>query len=317
MNELEVLVSVGMPVYNAQDFLQRSLESVYEQTYKNLEIVIVDDGSSDNSKEIIKSISEKYPQRLTKMIFLPHNTGTWNARNLILDNMHGEYLAFCDADDWIERDFIEKMVRQAVETDSRVVICQYRDSDDRIVGKKIQTRLDEMPINTLQFSLVNKLIKHSIIDRYNLRVFSGVNCWDDLSITSRVFAKAHGRVSVLNEPLYHYESKRPNSLSKSSSSKILHERVVCAYNLLGWFAVNTREHHNRQFLLNMCFFAKVKYITGAKKHLGKWRRTFPRVNHNIWSINIPLLYRFVFFCLAKLPYKYMRKILKILERKDE
>lgn len=313
MGDLEVLVSVGIPVYNAQDFLQRSLESVYAQTYGNIEVVIVDDGSTDRSAQIIGNIVAKYPQRKTRVITLTHNKGLWNARNLLLDNMLGEYLAFCDADDWIEPDFIEKMLQSAVEIGAKVVVCQYFDSDGNVVGKGIRTKLDEMPINTLQFALYNKLIKRSIIDRYNLRVFEGVNCWEDLSVTARVFAKAHDKVAVLQEPLYHYDNKRPDSLSKSNAAKILHERIACAYNLLGWFGVNTHEGHHKQFLLNMCFFAKVKFITGPTKHLGRWRRTFPKVNHNIWSINMPLRYRFVFFCLAKLPYKITKILLKKFE----
>ena len=98
------LISVIVPVYNVEEYLEECLNSILVQTYTNLEILIVNDGSTDNSLEILQEFSQR-DSRIT--IFTKENGGLSSARNLAIDEAKGEYFTFIDSDDYIEENYIE------------------------------------------------------------------------------------------------------------------------------------------------------------------------------------------------------------------
>lgn len=112
-------VSVIIPVYNAEAYLRRCLDSVCRQTLKDIEVICVDDCSTDNSLEILKEYAQKYPQM--KVIHHEFNGGESRARNTGLDNATGEYLGFVDNDDEIDLDFYEKLYHEAIEYNADIV----------------------------------------------------------------------------------------------------------------------------------------------------------------------------------------------------
>jgi glycosyltransferase involved in cell wall biosynthesis len=113
-----LLVSIILPVYKVEPYIQKCLDSVIGQTYKNLEIVIVNDGTPDNSMKICESYQKK-DSRIH--IINQENSGVSAARNNGLFNCHGEYCLFCDSDDTLEKDAIENLVKKAVQTNADVV----------------------------------------------------------------------------------------------------------------------------------------------------------------------------------------------------
>lgn len=117
MNEL---ISIIVPVYNVEKYLSKCIESIINQTYKNLEIILVDDGSPDNCGKICDEYARK-----DKRIKVLHkeNGGQGSARNLGLDNSTGEYIAFVDSDDWIELDMYERMYKEIKNSNSDIAIC--------------------------------------------------------------------------------------------------------------------------------------------------------------------------------------------------
>lgn len=135
-----VKVSVVIPVYNAEKYLPECLESILSQTYKNMEIICVDDGSTDNSAEIIKSY-----QRKDKRITLIQQTNQYAgvARNNGFDASKGEYVIFLDADDYFERVLVQKMVSAIHEKNADIVICQSLGLDEQSKNKhKIEGALN-------------------------------------------------------------------------------------------------------------------------------------------------------------------------------
>ncbi|MCI8778348.1 MAG: glycosyltransferase family 2 protein [Bacilli bacterium] len=99
------LISIIIPVYNTEDYLDKCLSSIINQTYKNIEIIIIDDGSTDNSKKIIKQYMNK-DCRIS--YYYQNNSGVAIARNSGIDKAQGDYIAFIDSDDYIDLTFIEK-----------------------------------------------------------------------------------------------------------------------------------------------------------------------------------------------------------------
>ncbi len=116
-------VSVIIPVYNTEQFLADCLESVVNQTLKELEIILVDDGSTDTSLEIIEAYRRKYPERI--QVISKENGGQASARNMAIPLCHGEYIGFVDSDDYIEPEMYETMYLKAKAEDADYVECDY------------------------------------------------------------------------------------------------------------------------------------------------------------------------------------------------
>lgn len=116
------LVSINIATHNRAHLLEKCFESIFSQTYTNYEIVIVDDGSSDNTEEVVKEYIEKYDDKDIIYIKSPQNRGVAHARNICLENSKGEYIAVMDDDDeWIDKDKMSKQVKILSETNHSIV----------------------------------------------------------------------------------------------------------------------------------------------------------------------------------------------------
>ena len=129
-------MSILVPVYNVEKFFSRCLESLFSQTYSDIEYVFVNDCTPDNSMKILSGMLKKYPSRATmvKIINNSHNRGIAIVRNTLLENATGDYILFVDSDDWIEKDMVENLVDRAASTDADIVGCDYyEDYPDKMV----------------------------------------------------------------------------------------------------------------------------------------------------------------------------------------
>ena len=116
-------VSVIVPVYNVEKYIDKCLESLVNQTLKDIEIIIVNDGSTDNSIKIVEEYKEKYKN---KIIYLEkENGGLSDARNYGIQYAKGEYIAFLDSDDYVDRKMYEKLYNKAIENNSDIVECDF------------------------------------------------------------------------------------------------------------------------------------------------------------------------------------------------
>lgn len=156
-------VSIIVPVYNTEDYISRCIDSLLLQTYSNLEILLIDDGSTDNSKEICETYA-KIDSRIR--FFSQENHGVSAARNKGLDKMTGDFLCFLDSDDWFDSESIEMLVKQLCETDADVVFFNIMNEK----GTSSTPRLE--PLDT---GVVNKyeLIRQMICYVNNKGSFTG------------------------------------------------------------------------------------------------------------------------------------------------
>ena len=116
-------ISVCIAVYNSRDYLSRSIDSVLDQTYRNLEILLVDDGSTDGSGNICDDFAAK--DKRVRVIHKP-NGGLYTTRNTGIEESTGEYICFLDGDDYIDPDMYETMLKALVSSDSDICACRYR-----------------------------------------------------------------------------------------------------------------------------------------------------------------------------------------------
>ena len=122
-------ITVIVPVYNVEHYLDKCLDSLINQTYKNLEIIVINDGSTDNSG----IICQEYAQKDNRIIYIEkENGGLSDARNVGLDKMTGSYVTFIDSDDWVESDYVEVLYNKLIEYRADIAVgnyCKFNESD--------------------------------------------------------------------------------------------------------------------------------------------------------------------------------------------
>ena len=124
------LVTYIIPIYNASDYIVKSVRSLLEQSYRNIEYIFINDCSLDDSEIKLRRTIEEFPERYDniKIITNEQNLGSATSRNIGLDTAQGEYVMFADSDDWISMDYVESMVRQIDSGSYDIVYCDYFES---------------------------------------------------------------------------------------------------------------------------------------------------------------------------------------------
>ena len=217
------IISIILPVYNTSIYLEECLNSIYNQSFKNYELICIDDGSSDNSYEILK----KYEKIITNCkVIYQDNQGVANARNVGLKNVKGDYIIFIDSDDYIEYNYLEKLYNESCNTGSDVVICNfYRYYDNYklklpVVLKKrsgIYSNQDILksliPDNLIHSYLWNKLWKKELFDNIE---FPDIK-YEDISIMCNLFYKAK-KISIISDTIYYYRIRKTSIVRNYSIS---------------------------------------------------------------------------------------------------
>lgn len=214
-----------MPIYNVEDYLDRSITSLLNQTLEDIELILIDDGSSDRSLEIIKSYADRYKDKINYVSV--ENGGAAKARNIGLSMAQGEYIGFVDSDDFVDATMYEKMYALAVEEDAEIVTCGYnridyndiqqRDIKKRSCFGKSVFQAPELISNNVPY-IWNKMFKRSLIERTGLRFEENLRIFEDLVFTYKMFLNAN-RISRVCEPLYNYIFSRSDSLTYTFSEK--------------------------------------------------------------------------------------------------
>lgn len=155
----EELCSMIMPVYNSEKYIAEAIESVIKQTYKNWEIIVVNDASTDDTEKIIKSYQEK--DKRIKLISLPKNQGAANARNTAIQNAKGKYIAFLDADDYWEKEKLQEQIQILQNSNADISYTAYLMIDE--TGRKIKKRSVKKLLNLKDLLKENSIIFSSVV----------------------------------------------------------------------------------------------------------------------------------------------------------
>lgn len=229
---MDPLISVIIPVYNVERYLPKCLDTVCGQTYANLEIIVVNDGTKDQSQPIIDAYAAK-DKRIRKVI--KPNGGLSSARNAGLEIATGDYVAFVDSDDWIAPEMLEEMQRKAKTSGSDVVVCNY----DKVFDSQTERRYLPMKsgvVNVREIGLAgymykylftyahghevwNKLYRRELIDRHHIRFEPNRDIFsEDLLFNLYVLCHAN-RIAAIDEAYYFY-LQRQGSLMQLPSPQI-------------------------------------------------------------------------------------------------
>lgn len=215
-------ISIIIPIYNVEQYLPQCLDSIINQTYKNLEIILINDGSTDNSGKICDNYA-KVDNRIH--VFHKKNEGVSSARNLGLEKCTGDFIGFVDPDDFIELNMYELLYNEQQKTNADIVWCNYynyfSNEHYNIVNIFNENKLYKLPfaINKLGIDLfINKYYEHSHLwsKLYKKSIFDNIKfpykkTLEDLSIFLPTLMKAN-IICVIPQALYYYRNNRINSL---------------------------------------------------------------------------------------------------------
>ena len=307
-------VSILVPIYNVEKFFSRCLESLFNQTYQNIEYVFVNDCTPDNSMVVLQNFMEKYPSRakLVRIIENTNNCGIAIVRNTLIKNATGDYVLFVDSDDWIEEDMVEKLVDKAIQTDADVVGCDYYEDypnkavlckqhypTDRIEAMKAMTLLK------IKGVLWKLLIRHDLIVKNNLSFIPEIHFGEDYIFCCKLFFYAKS-ISNVDEALYHYVQYNPNNYCSSNSDKRIQSFAKAIKTVETFYRENGILDMVNTELLQRKFLCKSSYaLDKEKRNIKKWASYFPESN-GIWrtmNYSVPNKMRFLLFeTVAKLFY---------------
>lgn len=251
--DLGYLVSVIIPVYNVQTYLREALDSVLCQTYTNLEIIIIDDGSTDNCG----GICDEYARKDSRILVIhQNNRGLSAARNTGLENANGKVIAFLDSDDSYCPDYINEMIAEMIYKKSDIVVCKY--TTHKTVDILSQTGNEKLEPSIMQGKYNRKSALRALADRgINVGVWNKIykhELWsdirfpeghvsEDLDTTYKLFDRCNS-VVVLDKPLYMYRI-RPGSITFTYSYKNINDRIIASSH----FDLFIEEHIGNTFSL--------------------------------------------------------------------
>lgn len=259
-------VSIIIPAYNSGLFIHIILDSLIAQTCKNFEVIVVNDGSADNTGAVVEGYICSSPLNLR--LITQENAGVSTARNVGLDNAQGEFCIFIDSDDYVEPHFLEKLLCKQEETSADVVYCGCNQGGRNSVkpqpatfqeGNLLRQRIQREVL----FHLGGVLIRRSFLIRENIRFNTELALGEDLLFTYTILAKQH--LHAVPEYLYH-QTYRENSVMNSAWSKKDYEHNARAMDVI-YSTMITLCHDSQKeviapLLKYMAIAAKIKFLWG-------------------------------------------------------
>lgn len=233
-NMYEEGITVITAIYNCDKYLNKMLESVFTQTYKNFNIILVNDGSSDNSEQIVLKYLDKYPNNI---IYLKQeNRGVSEARNIAIPQINKKYTLFLDADDFINKYMFETMYEKAESSKSDIIICGYNiiydycnkekkilfDLDEKCIYKNSEI-LEKMLKNEIEGQLWNKMFLSRNLIESSIIFEKGRIIEDLFPVFNQVF-KAK-RIAYIDKELYTYRKRHTSLLHVSKDIDIMKDQV--------------------------------------------------------------------------------------------
>lgn len=218
------IISIIIPFYNLENYIERCLRSVLSQTYENLEIIIIDDGSTDKSSNIINKYTLK-DKRIS--YYKQTNKGPGSARNFGIEKCNGRFITFIDGDDYIKADMIEKLVLPMINNNADLALCNYKMDNEKLTNQQysetIYEKIEDIAKVMLKdmwkdrictFMSFGKIYKTETIKTHNIKFPEDINNAEDLVFSIKYWHHVR-KLFYTNKPLY-IHTERKDSLSRKN-----------------------------------------------------------------------------------------------------
>lgn len=292
-------VSVIVPVYGVEKYIERCARSLFEQTLDDMEFIFVDDCTPDRSIEVLKNVIEDFPSRRNQVhiIKMPQNSGLHKVRKEGLKNATGDYIAHCDSDDWVELDMYESMYDYAEKNNCDLVKCQIFESDDttnrpRTLSLRNQNK-DQLLSELLYVKgwnfIWDKLAKKQLYSSFEMQ-WPVTPMWEDFIISSQLLIHSN-RFGVIDKHFYHYY-KNPTSICNITSINADIRRCMNAKdNLELLIDIFNKQYPSLNYdneLLMLKYEVKRKLIPimNRYRNYSVWKSVYPEIDLMILSMGL-------------------------------
>ena len=221
-------ISVIIPVYGVEKYIERCARSLFEQTLDDIEYIFVNDCTKDNSISVLEHVIKDYPDRISQITILRHevNKGLPQARKTGISVAKGEYIAHCDSDDWVDTEMYRQMYEAAKAESADVVVCDYNVHDGTKVLKTVQgchnTDIERFRENLLlqidQWSLCNKMFRKASC--YKDIVYPKGNMGEDMALCSQLIQNCN-KLVYMDKPFYYYFINLESISNKLTTDTVL------------------------------------------------------------------------------------------------
>lgn len=307
----EVLISIIVPVYNVEKYIKRTIESIQNQDYKNIEIIVVDDGSPDNSAYIINSLAQKDTR--IKVIH-KENGGVSSARNRGLEVATGEYITFVDGDDWIEKDYVSYffMLLQKYHCDLAMNRYNYSKNNKKSFDKSYvitdETAIEWIYLEKIFVAVWNKMYKTSFLRENHLKFDEKI--WYGEGMLFNIDCLQYAKKVAIGEKCVYHQTPNPDSAMR----KFNLESNLCGIKSLDiqkkhWLKKNSKierawEYHKRAF--NWSIMSGIARSNTEREYATMFEKCAKELKKNLWisiRVNNSFKEKIKYICLAIMPYR--------------
>lgn len=282
------LISVIVPIYNAEATLHVTLSSIVNQNYNSIELIFVNDCSTDASEHILRQFLSEWPKdEFYNIAIINHdvNKGVAAARNTGLSIANGDYIYFIDADDWIEPDTIQVLAEHAIGEDAEIVCCNWFLSFNKSERKMRQPvvfgpydAIQKIFHGSMRWNLWLFLVRKSLFTENQLQFTPGMNMGEDLVMMIKLLMNA-SKVFHVNRHLYHYNQSNAASLTKTYTKKHVQEVTLNVMEVEKYIMENDFRNQLRLSLDFLKLNIKLPLlISNKKEQYLLWLNWFPEVN---------------------------------------
>lgn len=243
-------VSIIVPVYGVEKYIDKCLNSLVKQSLKEIEVIVVNDGTKDNSQKIVDKYVKKYPDKIKS--YIKENGGQGSARNYGLKKASGEYIGYVDSDDFVEKDMYKKLYNKAKENNYDIVVCGNYNVSEDYQNKNIDAFINNYntDLENIFFGKMavwNKIYKRDILIKNKLE-FKEKVWYEDLAFTLKAIMNSN-TFAFIDEPLYDYLIREGSTMNNSNVQRNL--EILDAFNdILSYIQHNKKEE----------YFSKIEFL---------------------------------------------------------
>lgn len=319
-----VKISVIIPIYMVELYVERCAKSLFEQTLEEIEYIFINDCTPDNSMTLLKEVISQYPnrQKQTRIIDLPQNMGAAYAREIGIKAASGEYVIHCDSDDWVDKNMYQLLYERAKTHNHDIIICDWYDTDGvqhTPIHQGLEKRTDLVQglINrSISGSLCNKLIHHSLYKK--IHDFPKTHMMEDVYYSIQLFVNNRKEIGYLQKPLYYYYNNKQSICHHPSDESCLKRCEQACTNIDGIISLlesrELKEKYRNEIVVlknSARVFIWPLYMRSPKRYRKKWQSVYPEINW-IYPFTSGISYnlRIIFFFANLGIYPYILKIIQ-------
>ena len=314
-------VSIVVPVWNIEKYIKECLDSLVNQTFDDYEILVINDGSEDNSQKIIDEYTKKYEKVKS---YIKENGGLSDARNYGMSHAIGEYIIFVDGDDWIKKDTIEVLYQEIKKNESDIAIYNFEECYED--GKCNITKEIDESIEDIQKaymialpSFCNKMFRREFLKEINFSFIKGIY-YEDLAIHPVVAAQTN-KIVYIDKPFYNYRIRQGSIMKQQEKNpKLFDIFKVFEYIQQGMKKIEKEDEFHDEieyiYIKHLLHAASLRFIVfkGEDETIGKisdiMKEKFPNWRKNKYYKKQPLKYKIVCNLIYLKKLNLLRKILK-------